>query len=337
MKKIIKLLESPKLIIPGAFVFVLVVGFFSSYYVRQAPVVNFSLDGNIASSSVVLPGETVDLAFPKAGRLLKIMVTNGSRVRQGETLASLDAGDALGAVDQARGALELAKAQYASLDVQYTNTKNSQDTIVRNAYRTLLSSNLTALAEKPDGEFRLNPLDNSQVPQISGSYTCDREGRYEITPYRSGSNSGFSFYVKGLESGSGSVTYHTPQPLGSCGLMIQFPSDYSSADVKWVVDIPNTRSATYVANKNAYDLAKSNRDQALKQLEANLGKNGSAAANIAQASIDAAEGAYEVALANYKNNLIVAPFDGVITFVDSHLKIGQSVAANKNVITISHK
>jgi len=331
-----KLLDKPKIIIPIFFVLAVIVGVVSYRFIGQTPVVTLSdsSTSTVQSESTI---NSVDLSFPKSGRLAEVSVVVGSQVKKGDTIASLDAGDSLGAVNQTKGALELAKAQYASLNVQYANAKLQQDTLVSNAHRTLLSSGLSAVAKSTDTNTSASVVDNNSAPQISGTYTCDKEGSYEIAPYASGATSGYSFLFSGLEQGTGNVAYYTSQTLGSCGLYILFPVGYSSSNVKWVVNIPNMKSSGYAANKNAYDLAVATRDQVLNQLEANLGKNGSSDANVAQASVDAAQGAYQAALAAYKNNLIIAPIDGVVTFLDSHLKIGQSVTANKTVITIANK
>ena len=337
MKKILIWLERPKIVIPTVFIIAIIVGFYSFKFIGQAPVVNLS---DISSSTILSIGraeDSVELSFPKAGRLASLSVGVGDPVRQGDILASLDAADALGAVIQTKGTLELAKAQYASLNVQYANVKTQQDVLVANAYRTLLTSGLSAVAHKPDYDTSNMAIDSRQVLQITGTYTCGKEGNYEINPYPSEAGTGYSFTFQGLEKGSGDVTYYTPQPLGSCGLFVQFPVGYSAGDTKWVIDIPNTKSANYAANRNAYDLAVANRDQVLKQLEANLGQGSTTDANIAQAAVDAAQGAYEVALANYQNDLIVAPANGIVTFIDSHLKVGQAVTVNKTVITIAKK
>jgi multidrug efflux pump subunit AcrA (membrane-fusion protein) len=341
---IIKILEKPKFVVPAALILALVIGFISYGYIGQSPKVKFAgsdisttsanlnIQNILGRSTATSTKNSVDLSFPKTGRLGEISVTVGSKVKKGDILASLEAGDSLGAVNQAKGTLELAKAQYASMDVQYENAKRQQDTLVQNAYRTLLSSNLAAVAHN---QYSSNyTVDDKQIPLISGSYTCDKEGSYEIIPYNSGVPSGYSFNFTGLESGTGNVTYFTPQAFGTCGLFIQFPTGYNSPSTKWVINIPNVKSASYTTNKNAYDLAVTTRSQVLSQLEANLGKNGSSDANIAQAAVDSAQGTYEIALAAYRNNLIMAPIDGTVTFIDSNLKTGQSVNANKTVITI---
>jgi multidrug efflux pump subunit AcrA (membrane-fusion protein) len=339
MKSII---HKPKILVPTVLVIAVIIGLVSYRLIGQTPVVNVPADAGasyIATSSdgSIADDNSVDLAFPKAGRVSAVSVQTGDVVAAGQVLASLDAGDALGAVNQAKGALELAKAQYASLNVQYANAQKQQDVLVANARRTLLSGGLSATAVHAATDQSTAAVDNSQAPTITGTYTCDKEGSYEVQTYQSGAESGYSFNVTGLENGQGAVTYYTAQPLGTCGLFIQFPTNYFAQNVKWVIDIPNAKSSSYAANKNAYDLAVATRDQVLKQLEANLGQNGSSDANIAQASIDAAQGAYETALGAYQNNLIVAPMAGTVTFVDSHLKVGQSVTANKAVITVTKK
>ena len=333
---LLQLIHRPKIVIPVSIVIAVVIGTLSYDAVGRAPAIALPTDHGLSTSSATITGNSINLSFLRAGRLATVSVHEGDKVHAGEVLATLDAADAQGALNQAKGALELAKAQYASLNVQYANAKKQQDVLVANAYRTLLSSGLAAAARNKDSGDT-NTIDDKQIPQVSGTYTCDSTGSYELYPYASAAASGYSFRLKGLETGSGAVAFYTPQTLGSCGLSILFPVGYIfEYSTKWVIDIPNTRSTSYAANKNAYDLALATRDQVLKQLEANLGTNGSADANVAQATIDAAEGAYEAAQAAYNNTRMVAPISGTISFVDPDLKVGQSIAANKIVITIAH-
>lgn len=333
-RSLLQLVHKPKIVLPVSIGIALIIGVIFYGSVGRAPVVTLPNDASLRDASTTSAG-SVDLSFLKAGRLATVTVHQGDSVHEGEVLATLAAADVQGALNQAKGALELAKAQYASLNVQYANVKTQQDVLVANAYRTLLSSGLAAVASNKDTNS-IQTVDDKQIPQISGSYTCSTAGSYDIYPYGSGSASGYSFQLKGLEQDTGTVAYYTPQPLGSCGLFILFPVGYVfDPSIEWVVAVPNTRATSYTTNKNAYDLAVATRDQVLKQLEANLGKDGSAAANIAQATIDAAEGAYEMAQAAYSNSSIVAPANGTVSFIDAHLKVGENVAANKVVITIT--
>ena len=334
MNSFTQLIHKPKIVIPLVAIIALIVGVLFYGSVGRAPIVTLPTDTSLQNTGMS-SAESVDIAFLQAGRIATVNVREGDHVQAGETLATLDSSTAVGALNQAKGALELAQAQYASLNVQYANAQKQQDVLVDNAHRVLLSSGLAAVAENKTGSA-VQAVDDNQTPQISGTYNCDKTGSYEVDPYPSGGVTGYSFDVKGLETGSGAVTYYTPQPLGSCGLYILFPAGYIfDPKIKWVIDIPNTRSASYATNKNAYDLAVATRDQVLKQLEANLGKNGSSSANVAQATIDAAEGSYEIAAANLKNTIIIAPVSGTISFVDDHLKSGESAVPNKTVITIT--
>jgi multidrug efflux pump subunit AcrA (membrane-fusion protein) len=319
------LIHKPKIIISIAAIVAVAIGIVAFHYVGKAPAVNIPDNATAPSGTVVTnsSNNVFDLAFPVGGRVASVSVQEGTRVTKGQVLATLDAGSAAGAVTQAKGALELAQAQYASQDVQYANAKKQQDVLVENAYRTLLSSGLAAVPSVQD---------DSHVPVITGTYTCDNQGSYTITPYASGANSGYSFTYDGLEKGSGTVTFSTPQPLGNCGLSIQFVAGFSGA-TKWTVAIPNTQVSSYVTNENNYNLAVTTRDQVLSQYEANLGA--SSDANTAKAAVDSAEGVYQAALGAYNNNVIVAPVSGTVSFIDADLKTGQSVTQNKTVISIT--
>jgi multidrug efflux pump subunit AcrA (membrane-fusion protein) len=317
--------NKPKVILPIVIIIALVIGAVAYRSVGKAPVVNIPSD-TITNNNVVSTNSannSVALGFPQAGRIASVTVKVGDHVTKGQVLASLDAGTALGAVTQAKGALQLAQAQYASMDVQYANAKKQQDTLVQNAYRTLLSSGLAAIPTVQD---------DSHIPTVSGTYTCTNEGSYTITPYASGATSGFSFTYSGLESGGGTVTYNTPQSLGTCGLYITFVPGFSGA-TKWTITIPNTQSATYITNKNAYDLAVTTRDQVLSQFAANLGQSSNA--NTSQAAVVAAQGVYQSAVANYQNDLIVAPANGTVSSIDVDLKVGASATQGKAVISIT--
>jgi len=283
------------------------------------------------STSTISSSGVIDLSFPKTGRIEEVNVINGQAVHKGEVLAKLSAPDQEGAVNQAKGALDLAEAQYASLNSQYATTKKQQDLMVNNAYQTMLSSGLTGTPDNQD----------KNVPIISGTYTCDKEGSYIIAPYGSSNgDSGYSFKYSGLESGIAEVKYDNSIALGSCGLQIKFtnPSTTGTSfnpNIKWTIKIPNTDSSTYLANYNSYELSKQNEEKVLSDLSTTLGGNGDT--SVEKAQISAAQGAYEQALGAYQNNLIIAPGDGTISFIDKDLVVGQSTTPNKTVISITVK
>ncbi len=324
--KIIKTLSRPKIVIPVyALILIVVIGL-NYKNIGKAPIVEEQIDSKTGFTENV--ANTINLSFPKSGRIEKVSVALGQTVHKGEVLAKLVSPDGEGLVAQAKGALDLAEAQYASLNLQYKNAKSQQDLIVKNAYQTLLSSGLEGVPSEQD----------QNTPIITGTYSCDKEGKYEINPYQSGdSDTGLSATYKGLENGTLSIKYDNPVPLGNCGLQIKWKHvTYFRPDIKWTIDIPNTKSSVYLANKNAYELAKETRDKVLSELLTTIG-NGEGTNSVATAQVNAAKGAYEAALGVYQNNLIVAPVDGIISFIDKDLKVGQSVTPNKNIITINTK
>jgi len=323
--KFVKIISKPKLVIPVFAVIGIICVVFGYNRIGKAPVVN--INSVAKDQNIIASGSNIDLSFPKSGRVAQVLISNGEIVHKGEVLAKLSAPDSEGAVNQAKGALELAEAQYASLNSQYASTKKQQDTIVQNAYNTLLSSGLEATPDRQD----------KNAPIISGAYTCGKEGSYEIAPYPSSdSDTGYSFNYSGLESGIAGVKYDSSVSLGKCGLQVKFTNGNTiNPNTKWTINIPNTKSAGYIANKNAYDLAVENRDKILSDLSFNIGTDSNT--SVAKAQVNAARGAYEAALGSYSNNVIISPADGTINFIDENLKVGQSVNPNKTVISITTK
>lgn len=328
MNKIFKkILSKPKSVIPAFAIIIAVFTFVVYGKIGLPPEVSISSDSSL-SNPAIEAGSNISLSFSKNGRLKDLLVKQGDKVKKGQALAHLSAPDAEGAVNQAKGALDLAEAQYASLNVEYASTKKQQDLIVENAYRTMLSEGLEGVPSEQD----------SNTPVISGTYSCGKEGFYVMKPYASGDNdSGFSVNYSGLETGTMPVKYDNAVSLGDCGLQIKFThsSNFKSKTI-WTIDVPNKKSASYLGNKNAYDLAVSNREKILSDFITKIG-SGTENNSVAQAQVNAAKGAYEAALGAYQNNVISSPVDGEVAFVDPDLKIGQSVEANKAVISISVK
>jgi HlyD family secretion protein len=109
------------------------------------------------------------------------------------------------------------------------------------------------------------------------------------------------------------------------------------------VSIPNTLSASYVTNYNAYqaavkakDLAISTAESVVASAQASLDLKKASARpadlQVAQASILSAQGQVQSALASLENQIIRAPSGGTITNVD--IKIGELATALKTVIVL---
>ncbi|MES2223946.1 MAG: biotin/lipoyl-binding protein [Patescibacteria group bacterium] len=324
--KFTRAISNPKLVIPVAIIITLALGLLLYPSIGNAPKTDVTIENNNISQLGENSDSTISLSFPKSGRVESVTVKNGDKVTKGQILATLSAPDAKGLINQTKGALALAQAQYASLNLNYANTKKQQDIIVDNAYQTLLKTPPQAVA-KDEGIDNLTT--EFPLPTITGNYLLNKEG--VITIKTKSSVGGLSYEATGLVTDNKIITSNS-MPLGNSGLSIVFPSNIQ-ANLTWTITLPNKLNPQYAANKNAYDLAVTNRDKILSELMQNL-QGSDTNSSVAKAQVDAAEGAYESALGAYQNNVITSPINGVVSFIDSDLTVGQTVTSGKTLINI---
>lgn len=357
MKKTLKkTITTPKIAIAVALVIAVAIGVWSTiaHNRRQAELFSDSIPAASDTNSNKGTEKDLTLAFPMGGRIASVSVKIGDKVKSGQVLANLDSGNALGAVNQARGAYAAAQTAYQKLingasdtDIQianvalnnaktsYNTTVATQKVLVSNAYRTLLNSGLAAVPSIADNT-------NSIIsPTISGTYTGTDEGTYTVTVYTSGN--GNYFTVSGLESGTGAVS-SVAVPLGTKGLYIQFPNNFTiTTNTVWTVAIPNTQAGNYTGNYSAYQAALQNQTQAVTAAQgavdaaqAALDQKVAGARSedlaIAKAQVDSALGALQIAESAYNNTMITAPSDGTITNV--LITAGQISSANAPAIEL---
>ncbi len=114
-------------------------------------------------------------------------------------------------------------------------------------------------------------------------------------------------------------------------MYISFPknslSDYR--ETIWYLDIPNKSSSSYLANYNAYNEAKDERDLAIKSAKAKydelLSGEGAGGDSVAQAEVQKIR-------AEIRKNTISAPFTGVVTNIEK--EIGETVSIGDPIISI---
>jgi len=296
------------------------------------------LKQTVLATGQVVSSTDLNLSFNTNGVVKSIKVKVGDKVKAGQILATLDQSSVLGSLTSARGALAGANARYKRILEGATNeeiklseivleqTKNTQETLIKNAYENLLNS--TPEAVPYDEE------DNYTAPVISGTYSLGKEGEIKIETYNS--SGGVSYSLSGLTTGTGLVNTITPQPLGNSGLYITFPADVNSKSTDWVIEIPNKKAVDYLTNYNAYQSAivgaKSIIDQRQAELDIKKANARPSDIDLANADIISAQGQVELASAQYNNTIIKAPVDGTITSID--IKQGELAQALKQVITL---
>jgi len=351
MKEHIKSLpHHPKRVIVISLIVAIAIGIFGYIKINKktsTPVVidNSSVNGNNNSS---LP-QNITLGFLASGRIKSVSVVAGDKVSKGEVLATLDAGSTLGALSQAKAAYETAKANYQKIingatgstidvakaavntaQINLDGVTKQQNTLVTNAYANLLNSTLVA---KSDENISLPP------PLITGTYIKNIEGTITLT-INQGGQTGY-FTIGGIDAGTGIASTTTPEPILDTGLYIEFPVGNSYVGTTWKINIPNDTAPNYLANYNAYQTALQAKNQTISNAEAVLDQaNASLTAlvtaarpedvAVAQAQMDNAEGAVQIAQAAYENTIITAPNDG--TVVSVAITVGQIAIPNAPAI-----
>jgi HlyD family secretion protein len=333
-KHIKSLPHHPKRVIVISLVIALVLGIWGYTKINQkvsTPVVqDTSNTQNVSSIS-----HNLTLGFLASGRIKSVSVKIGDKVVKGQVLATLDAENAQGALTQAQAAYGAAQANYKKIiigatgtaidvakavvntaQVNLDGTTKQQNLLVGNTYTNLLNSTITA---KSDSDNSLPP------PSITGTYTKNIEGTITLL-LNQGGNNGY-FTVSGIADGTGIISTTTPEPILDTGLYIEFPTTGASYfGTTWKINIPNNTAPNYLANYNIYQTALQTKTQAIANAQAALNQaNASLAALVAaarpedvataQAQMNNALGAVQIAQANLQNTIITAPSDGTVVSV----------------------
>ncbi len=292
----------------------------------------------VSVSGVTKSRNTAELAFPTSGVVAAVPVKEGDRVEAGAILATLGSTREVANLEKAQADLAIAEANLENLlrgvrpearavtsagvdaaKAEIIRVTKENNLAVENARRALYSTILAAES--------LDPFESSPAPTISGTYRCAEPGTYTLRIYNSGALSGYSLGLTGLETGTYSVGIDQPAPFGSCGLQAKFTDGENYHNSTWQVEIPNTRSASYVTLKNALDLALTKRDNEIASAEEALRlaerKQSLENANplstetkTAEAKVQQARAALAEIGGTLRDRSIVAPFGGQVTTVD---------------------
>ena len=345
MKKyFISLLSKPRRIITLSLVIAVFIGVWGYFNFNKIPVNKFNQGDNTPAT------ENITLNFSISGSIKNILVKQDQKVKKGETLVVLDPDNKDGSFIQAEALYEGAQANYqkilngatsATIDVaraavntaqiNFDQVTKQQDILVANAYRTLLNSTITA---ETIGDF----ITGYVPPIVSGTYTCDKEGSYDLKSY--GSTGGVSVSYSGLEQGS-LLLNDILRPIGHCGLFLSFDKNkILEPGIEFQINIPNKKAPNYNVNYNSYQLSLQAKDQAIASAQAGLDQAKAALASIvisarpedmatARAQVENTYGAL-VSNPTYMNTIIAAPEDGIVKNI--FIKSGQSVLQNDPII-----
>ncbi len=302
-----------------------------------------TLSSTISGTGQVISNSQVDLKPKVNANVTGVYVRAGDRVKSGQVLFRLDATDAYKQVRDAKTSLEAANIALLKLrnpkavDVmslnnqiqQEVDAKAAQDLKVTTAYKTLLSSNIQAVAD--------NSYTNETAPTITGSYTKGVEGDIKVSLYQGGPT-GYGFSLSGITSGGGQANQTVAQPLGDTGLYIKWNN--TNPTTNWIISIPNKQSINYSSNYDAWQNAITNRDTANAASDRNIASLKQKLADLTPAddnldvrsamlTVQQRQNALDDAQQALSNYTLTAPFDGTMASVS--VDIGASaVMASSN-------
>ncbi|MFA5750739.1 MAG: efflux RND transporter periplasmic adaptor subunit [Candidatus Paceibacterota bacterium] len=295
----------------------------------------FKLGDKIEGTSVFATGSVVseqqaDLKSQASGEIMSVNVRVGDVVSKGQSLITLENSSIKSQVEQAEALVAVQKAQLAELkrrsaDGAYIgNIEQQQKISTENAYANLLSADLIA---EPDSD-----LYSQTAPIISGRYSGSEEGTYKIIFERGKQMGDYEMNIFKLETVRDVEINKTgPTPFGTRGLYISFPDSIDTyMDTIWYVDIPNKKSDSYIANYNAYLLAKESIDTTIQQSTVSEEQIVSQEAQVAQAEANLSS-----AKTAFSKTIIRAPFSGDVIAVP--VSIGEYINIGQTVVSLTNK
>lgn len=268
--------------------------------------------------------QRAELSFNRGGRVDRILVEEGQEVKKGQALARIAMGQQYADLKSAQASLDLAKADVNDATVDLQQVRQQQETLVRNAYRALLNNDLQA--------YNRDAGDNAVPPIVSGTYTATSEGEYVLDVYGSSAESGYSFSLSGLGSGTYSGYTSLPGQLGNEGLYIQFDANSNYRSQEWFVPIPNTRSTSYTTALNTYTSTVAAAERAIQAAENAIGSSSDAQVTRAQAQLAQAQARVNGIYSQIADGTITAPFAGVIGSLD--MEESENASFGQTVITL---
>lgn len=296
------------------------------------------LHQTVLASGQVTSVTDLSLSFTTSGMIKKVNVAVGDKVKQGQVLTTLEQGSEYAAVLSARAKytkllegstseeINVKKTALTNAKIDLTNTIRQQAVLVKNAYQKLLNTDTSPVITS--GISTTNPT-------VSGTYTGDQEGFYDLTTFSTGS--GGYFQTSGIEKTTGILSSNGPVAIGNNGLFIKFPTGYiSGTNDRWSIYIPNKQSSSYIINYSAYTSALETQSSTIANAQAVVGARQAdydlEIAGARNADLLLAQSEVLSAEANFEKTIIRAPASGTVTAV--RFKTGEHVQALAEAVVL---
>ena len=295
------------------------------------------LSDELSYSGQIISNNQVDLKSLVSGNISYIGSKNGNFINKGKIILSVSSYDAQKQVRDAELSLKQSKL---NLDNLSNPLDDYNKKLLENNIQTEEQNIKISKTNYLNSNLQLNPLYSfsTNLPILSGSYNCDKEGKYIFT--YNGQDISFS----GLEDGYILVNYDTPRKIGNCGLYLTLKSGVNYVvNSSWELNIPNNLSNNYINTKTQYENNLANSQNKITQYKAQLNKESVTNFDLSSAKLNYEQKLNSLADAKYNlsNYSIVAPFDGILTsftsnagdYISQGSKIG-TIATSKKIIKV---
>lgn len=355
MKKIISILKKKAVFIP-LIVLVLIAGAWAvfgagkknDYQTAQVSKIDFTQEVSVTGE--VVAASDVALGFESGGKVARIPVTIGSKVRAGQVLASVSSGDLYATVLDRQAKLQAARARLAILErgtraeeLEITNTTYEQ---ARASFiSTISNSYITAddvLRDKIDPLF-----DNATGP--NPTMIPFGEGRIEgeLEDIRVEVGRMMDDWEKSIErmETEGYDQAYVVEARNNLKTMQDFLNRLADATGRFgeSSNYTATEAASYASNIstgrssiNSLISSLNSAEQTFKRAEGDLKLDNAGASSedleIELANVKSAQASLMQAQVELGKTSIVAPFSGTVTKLD--LKVGEIVSGNTPVISM---
>jgi multidrug resistance efflux pump len=371
-QKLKKIIVTPKLAIGIAVVIALFVGITSSInHGKTLEQMSVEINGlPVASSTDISSASPQDLtlAFPTGGRIKSVNVKIGDTVKAGTILASLDAENAIGAINQAKAAYLVAQTAYDKLvngastpDIAVTRSYvDSASTALENAKQNLIRDLATGynsvnsvVLSNTYGLFS-NP--NSVNPQfgIVGTVQTNQQLVSNVNTELPDVNSLLVNWKNEISSiNETNVDQTVTDSTTYITTVRNYLTDLLTILTSYIQTSSGAGQATITADQNAITSAKATVDsvnltitndaQAIKNAKSSLDQANASLSlkqaparsedlDMARAQVQSTQGALQIAEGVYNNTVITAPVDGKILNVS--ITAGQIATPNTAAIEI---
>lgn len=350
---------------------IILAGLYYTFFYRREPepatveVARGTVTQIVSVTGKIVPATSVDLSFERAGRINKIYIDVGDKVKEGEILLELDNSELLAQLQQAeasvaaeeaklaelrRGSrqeeIEVKRAELAKAKQDLNNQYLNVPTVIQDAYNKANDAVRNQVSALFTGDKELNPQLSFFVSDVQKEIDAENQ-RFAM----SATLNSWKANLDQLDLSSTPTAMESALTEAKKNLLdIRSFLDTLMAAVINSTSISSTLRDTYIAsvttaraNVNSAITAVTNQEQIISsqklvvkkiENELNLQLAGAAAEEIAaqEAKLEQARANANLYRAQLAKTQLYSPISGTVT--KQNAKIGQTVAANSPLITI---